>query len=117
MFGCTGDRDKLKRPIMGEIAAKLADHIYLTDDETYTEDGDQIRSEVMAGIAKAGGKSKTIEIADRYEATAAAFKSAKKGDMVLLAGIGHQNYREMAGQKIAWNEVSIVKEILSNLNY
>jgi UDP-N-acetylmuramoyl-L-alanyl-D-glutamate--2,6-diaminopimelate ligase len=117
VFGATGDRDKSKRPIMGEIAATLADHIYLTDDETYTENGDNIRAEVMAGIAKAGGKNKTTEIADHYEAIKAAITNSKKGDIVLVAGIGHQNYRTMAGKNIPWQEVEIVKEILSDLGY
>ncbi len=112
VFGATGDRDKIKRPMMGEVAAKNADRIFLTDDETYTEDPASIRQEIMAGIKKAKGQSKTVEIADRKEAIKAAFKEAKKGDVVLLAGIGHQNYRNMGDKKLPWDEHQIAQELL-----
>ncbi|MCA9347495.1 UDP-N-acetylmuramoyl-L-alanyl-D-glutamate--2,6-diaminopimelate ligase [Candidatus Saccharibacteria bacterium] len=112
IFGATGDRDKLKRPIMGEVAVQNADRIYLTDDETYTENGDQIRKEVMAGILKAGGENKTVEIADRYEAIKKAVQEAKNGDMILVAGLGHQDYRAMNEGHMPWQEVEVVKTIL-----
>jgi UDP-N-acetylmuramoyl-L-alanyl-D-glutamate--2,6-diaminopimelate ligase len=115
VFGATGDRDKSKRPIMGEIAAKLADMVYLTDDETYTEDGDAIRTAVREGIEKAGGKNKYVEIADRYEAIKAAFKAAKAGDVILLTGMGHQDYRNMGGKKIPWDERKVARELLKKL--
>jgi UDP-N-acetylmuramoyl-L-alanyl-D-glutamate--2,6-diaminopimelate ligase len=115
VFGATGDRDKSKRPIMGEIAAKLADKIYLTDDETYTENGDVIRAAVKAGINKAGGADKCVEIADRRQAILAAFKEAKTGDVVLLTGMGHQDYRNMGGQKMAWDEREVARELLKEL--
>jgi UDP-N-acetylmuramoyl-L-alanyl-D-glutamate--2,6-diaminopimelate ligase len=112
VFGATGNRDKLKRPIMGEIAAKYADKIFLTDDETYDEDGAKIRSEVMGGITKARGEAKTTEIGDRKEAIKTAFGEAKKGDAVLLAGIGHQDYRMMAGRKLPWDEREVAYKLL-----
>ena len=115
VFGATGDRDKSKRPIMGEIAAKLADMIYLTDDETYTEDSEDIRSAVREGIEKAGGKGKYVEIGDRYEAIKAAFKAAKAGDVILLTGIGHQDYRNMGGKKMPWDEREVARELLKKL--
>lgn len=115
VFGATGDRDKTKRPIMGQIAAKLADRVYLTDDETYTEDGDSIRKAVFDGIVEAKGRSKTIEIADRRQAISKALSEAGKGDMVLIAGLGHQNYRAMNEGNIAWQEVEVVKEVLREL--
>lgn len=114
VFGATGDRDKSKRPIMGEIAARLADKIYLTDDETYSEDGDQIRREVMLGIKKGKGGSKTTEIGDRYAAIVAAIGDATKGDTILLTGIGHQDYRQMGDNKLAWREADVVREILKS---
>jgi UDP-N-acetylmuramoyl-L-alanyl-D-glutamate--2,6-diaminopimelate ligase len=113
VFGATGDRDKLKRPIMGEIAAKNADVIYLTDDETYTEDPDAIRAAVMEGIKKGKGTAKTTEIGDRKEAIKAAFKEAKKGDVVLLAGLGHQDYRAMGGKKMPWDERQVARKLLN----
>ncbi|HUP26026.1 MAG TPA: UDP-N-acetylmuramoyl-L-alanyl-D-glutamate--2,6-diaminopimelate ligase, partial [Candidatus Limnocylindrales bacterium] len=102
VFGATGDRDKAKRPIMGQIAATYADRIYLTDDETYTEDPESIRQAVYEGIAQARGEAKTKVIADRYEAIKTAFKEAKKGDVVILAGMGHEDFRNMGGKPIPW---------------
>lgn len=115
VFGATGDRDKTKRSIMGEIAAKYADKIYLTDDETYTENRDDIRKAVFGGIVEAKGRSKTIEIADRRDAIKKALQEAQKGDMVLVAGLGHQNYRAMNEGHIPWQEVGVVREVLREL--
>lgn len=84
---------------MGQIASEYADYIYLTDDETYTEDANLIRNAVKEGIINAGGEPKLVEIADRREAIKKAFKDAKVGDVVILAGIGHQDYRAMGGKK------------------
>jgi UDP-N-acetylmuramoyl-L-alanyl-D-glutamate--2,6-diaminopimelate ligase len=113
VFGATGDRDKGKRPVMGEVVAGVADHIYLTDDETYSEDPDVIRDAVFVGIKKAGGEGKTTVITDRKEAIAEAFKNAKKGDTVLLAGIGHQDYRAMGGKNVPWDEREVARELLA----
>jgi UDP-N-acetylmuramoyl-L-alanyl-D-glutamate--2,6-diaminopimelate ligase len=113
VFGATGDRDRAKRPIMGEVAAKHADMIYLTDDETYSENGDDIRAAVRKGIEKGSGTFK--EIADREEAIGAAFKSAKPGDVVVLAGIGHQDTRTMGGKSIKWDEREVARTLLRSL--
>ena len=111
-LGATGDRDKGKRPVMGEIATKHADAIYLTDDETYTEDPDIIREAVYKGIVAAKGEAKTKIISDRLEAIKAAFTDAKKGDTVLLTGLGHEDTRNMGGQQIPWDEVGISIKLL-----
>lgn len=115
VFGATGDRDKSKRPIMGEVAVKNADKIYLTDDETYTENGDSIRKAVRQGIEAAGGSQKYIEIADRRTAIKQAFSDAKNGDAVLMAGIGHEDYRNMGGKKEPWDERVVAREILREI--
>lgn len=112
VFGATGDRDKTKRPVMGEVAAHNADRLYLTDDETYTEDPDAIRDAVYKGIVAAGGKAKTKVIADRREAIKAAFQAAKAGDAVLLTGIGHETVRNMGGKEIPWDERQVARELL-----
>lgn len=112
VFGATGDRDKLKRPVMGEVAAKNADLIFLTDDETYTEDPQAIIEAVHAGIEAAGGGPKTTVVPDRGEAIKAAVAAAKKGDTVLLTGMGHQTTRNMGGKEMPWNEIDIAKELL-----
>ncbi len=111
-FGATGDRDREKRPIMGEIAARLADRIILTDEESYNEDPDAIRAEVMQGIESAGGSAKTTEIADRKEAIKKALSVAKKGDTVLITGMGHEKFRIENGKKIPWNDADVVRELL-----
>lgn len=112
VFGATGDRDKTKRPIMGKIATELADRIIVTDEETYTEDPAAIRKMVMQGITEAGGEAKTEEIPDRRKAIEKALGLARRGDTVLLTGMGHEQYRVLDGKRIAWNEVAIVKELL-----
>jgi len=112
VFGATGDRDKTKRGPMGEVVARLADKIYLTDDETYTEDPDAIREAVLQGIVAANGKQKTSVIAERLEAIRAAFKDAKPGDTVLLAGIGHQDYRAMGSERQPWDEREVARKLL-----
>jgi UDP-N-acetylmuramoyl-L-alanyl-D-glutamate--2,6-diaminopimelate ligase len=115
VFGATGDRDKAKRPIMGEVAAKLADFIYLTDDETYTEDGDSIRAAVREGIINANGTEKFVEISDRLEAIKKAFTDAQPGDIVVLTGIGHENYRNQGGKKIPWDEREVARQVLQEI--
>jgi UDP-N-acetylmuramoyl-L-alanyl-D-glutamate--2,6-diaminopimelate ligase len=115
VFGATGDRDRGKRPLMGEIAARHADRIFVTDEETYTEDGATIRTAIIKGIKEAGGQSKTTEIADRRKAIAAAFKQAKKGDAVVITGLGHELTRNMGGKAIEWNDTEVAKELLGQL--
>jgi UDP-N-acetylmuramyl-tripeptide synthetase len=114
VFGATGDRDKAKRPVMGEVAAKNADLIFLTDDETYTEDPSAIIQAVHEGIEAAGGQAKTTIVEDRLGAIKAAFAAAKPGDTVLLAGIGHETTRNMGGKEEAWNEIEITKKLLKD---
>lgn len=113
VFGATGDRDKAKRPIMGEIATKLADRIILTDEESYNEDAKKIRDDVMRGIELAGGSGKTTEVADRKEAIKKALGIATKGDTVAITGMGHERFRIIAGKKIPWNDVEVVLELSS----
>ena len=114
VFGATGDRDKGKRPIMGEIAAKLADRIILTDEESYNENPDKIREQVMQGIEKVTkGSAKATEIADRREAIQKALSVAKKGDVVLITGMGHEQFRIVNGKRIPWNDAQVVTELLA----
>lgn len=113
VFGATGDRDKTKRPIMGEIAARLADRIILTDEESYNEDPQAIRDQVRGGIETAGGDGKMTEIADRRDAIAKALAVAKKGDTVLITGMGHEQYRIVNGERLPWNDGDVVREIVN----
>lgn len=112
VFGSCGDRDRTKRPIMGKIAAELADRIILTDEESYNEPAEQIRNEIMVGIEEhRGGATKTDEIADRRQAIEKAMSIAGKGDTVLITGLGHETFRIIDGAKIPWNDSEIVREI------
>lgn len=113
VFGACGDRDALKRPIMGKIAAKLADEIILTDEESYNENPDKIRRDIYAGIEESKATNKTTEIADRREAIRHALNIAKKDDIILITGMGHEQFRIINGEKLPWNDTNIVREIIS----
>ena len=113
VFGATGDRDKSKRPVMGQIAARLADRIFLTDEESYDEDPAIIRRMIYDGIEKQqGGAIKTTEIPERRDAIAKALQVATKDDTVLITGMGHEVYRIVKGERIPWNDGAVVKELL-----
>jgi UDP-N-acetylmuramoyl-L-alanyl-D-glutamate--2,6-diaminopimelate ligase len=112
VFGACGDRDKSKRPIMGEIAAKLADRIFVTDEESYNEEPNGIRKHILKGIKKGKGDGKTMEIADRREAIKKALSIAKKGDIILITGMGHEVFRIVEGKKIPWNDSEVVRELV-----
>lgn len=114
VFGSCGDRDKAKRPIMGEIAAKKADRIFLTDEESYNEDPKVIRDQVYEGIITGRGEAKTLEVPDRREAIKKALSVATKGDTVLITGMGHELYRIINGKRVPWNDAEAVREILSS---
>lgn len=113
VFGATGDRDKGKRPQMGEIAARLADRIFLTDDESYSEDPAAIRRMVMEGIVKAGGEVRAEEIADRAAAIAKALSVARKGDTVLVTGMGHEQFRIVNGERLPWNDADEIRKLIT----
>lgn len=110
LFGCGGDRDHAKRPIMGEIAGRLSDFLVVTSDNPRTEDPYEIIDAVMEGVMKSGCSYVVIE--DRYDAIKYALDHAKKDDIVLLAGKGHENYQEVGGGKRHFDEKEIVAELL-----
>jgi UDP-N-acetylmuramoyl-L-alanyl-D-glutamate--2,6-diaminopimelate ligase len=100
VFGCGGDRDRGKRPLMGAIASRHADRIIVTSDNPRGEDPNAIISEIVAGIPVA-----YEVIADRRAAIAAAVASARAGDVVLLAGKGHETYQEARGEKLLFSDL------------
>lgn len=114
VFGACGDRDQSKRPIMGEIAAKGADRIFLTDEESYNEDPEAIRRMIYEGIEKAAGGAKTTELPDRREAIQRGLAAAKKGDTVLITGMGHEQYRIIQGKRVPWNDTEVARELLGD---
>ena len=99
---------------MGRVASELTDVVFLTDDETYSEDSDKIIEEIYAGVPDKLRK-KVNMIPDRLEAIKTAIGEAGKGDTVVITGIGHQKSRNMGGKKIPWDERQIVKELIREL--
>ena len=110
VFGCGGDRDKGKRPMMGEIGGKLADYCILTSDNPRTENPLVILAAIEKGIKPTGGKYEVIE--NRREAIRRALEMGEDGDVIVLAGKGHETYQEIMGVKRPFDEKVIVSEIL-----
>ena len=104
VFGCGGDRDSLKRPLMGELAAKLADHVIVTDDNPRYEDPATIRKQILA---KCPGAS---DIPDRQAAIRTALASKSEDDVVLIAGKGHELYQLVEDQVLFFNDVEEVQK-------
>jgi UDP-N-acetylmuramoyl-L-alanyl-D-glutamate--2,6-diaminopimelate ligase len=109
VFGCGGDRDPGKRPIMGEAAARLADHVIVTSDNPRSESPQAIIEQVMAGILD--GEVEAVE--DRQVAIFSALHQAKAGDVVLIAGKGHETYQEIAGHRHPFSDREVAKAALA----
>ena len=110
-FGCGGNRDRGKRPIMGRIAAELADVCVVTSDNPRKEDPDAIIQEILAGIEKPFGERVIVE-PDRREAIRAALGSASDDDVVIIAGKGHEDYQIFADRTVHFDDREVVREIL-----
>ena len=110
VFGCGGDRDTSKRPIMGEISGKIADFTIITSDNPRTENPQSIVDEIEVGIKKTNGKY--VCIVDRIEAIKYAINMAGKKDIIVLAGKGHEPYQEINGVKHPFDERIIVNQII-----
>lgn len=106
VFGCGGDRDKAKRSIMGEIAARLADHVIVTDDNPRTEDPSAIRAEILRNCKGA------VEIGDRAQAIQKAIDALKAGDILLIAGKGHETGQIVGGTILPFDDAEIARRIL-----
>ena len=113
VFGCGGDRDTAKRPIMGEISGRIADFTIITSDNPRTEEPEKIVEQIEEGIKKTKGKYTVI--VDRIEAIKEAIKMADKKDIVVLAGKGHEPYQEINGVKYPFDERIIVNDIINKL--
>jgi UDP-N-acetylmuramyl-tripeptide synthetase len=108
VFGCGGDRDRLKRPEMGRIAAELADRVILTSDNPRDEDPEAILDEIEAGMA---GRAH-LRVSDRAEAIRRAVEGLGDGDILLVAGKGHEKYQEVAGKKHYFSDQDILAACL-----
>jgi UDP-N-acetylmuramoyl-L-alanyl-D-glutamate--2,6-diaminopimelate ligase len=111
LFGCGGDRDCTKRPRMARAVAKWADRILLTSDNPRSEDPQRIIDDAMAGFAPADLPRVQVE-PDRRKAIAAAIAMAGPGDIVLLAGKGHETYQQIKQEKLPFDDVAIAAEYL-----
>ena len=113
LFGCGGGRDKEKRPIMGEISGRLADFSILTSDNPRLEQPMDILSAIEAGIKPTGAPYVVIE--NRREAIRYAMQMGQPGDVIVLAGKGHETYQDIGGQKLPFDEKVVVRELLREM--
>ncbi|MEO5618645.1 MAG: cyanophycin synthetase, partial [Candidatus Eisenbacteria bacterium] len=111
VFGCGGDRDRGKRPVMGATAARGAAAIWVTNDNPRSEDPRTIAGEIMAGAATAGGSVPIVEL-DRRAAIAAAIAAARPGDVVLIAGKGHETTQTIGDRVEPFDDRQVARELL-----
>ncbi|WP_116709101.1 UDP-N-acetylmuramoyl-L-alanyl-D-glutamate--2,6-diaminopimelate ligase [Actinomycetospora cinnamomea] len=103
VLGCGGDRDRAKRPVMGRLAAQLSDHLWVTDDNPRSEDPAAIRAEVLEGAREVSG-AVVDEIGDRRAAIGAAVAEARPGDVVVVAGKGHETGQQVGDEKLPFSD-------------
>lgn len=113
VFGCGGDRDKNKRPMMGEASGRVADYTIITSDNPRTEEPEQIVKEIEKGIQKTKGKYECI--VNRVDAIRRAIQMANTKDIIVLAGKGHEQYQEINGKRYPFDEAQIVNDIIEEM--
>ncbi|OGC94880.1 MAG: UDP-N-acetylmuramoyl-L-alanyl-D-glutamate--2,6-diaminopimelate ligase [candidate division Zixibacteria bacterium RBG_16_53_22] len=114
VFGCGGDRDKSKRPIMGSVAAELADIVYVTSDNPRTEQPAAIIKDIVKGISD---KKRLQVIEDRAQAIKAVLSQAMDGDIVVIAGKGHEDYQIVGTVRKFFSDIEVAKAILNKMSY
>ncbi len=114
VVGCGGDRDKTKRPIMGQVACEFSDKAIFTSDNPRSEDPEAILRDMEADLNTAA-RRKFISIADRRQAIKTAFSLAGPGDIILVAGKGHEHYQEIKGVKHHFNDKEEMERVISEL--
>jgi len=114
VVGCGGDRDKTKRPIMAQVACDLSTKVFLTSDNPRSEDPNDIIKDMEQGLSSSA-KRKYINIVDRKEAIKAAVSFAQPGDIILVAGKGHEKYQEIKGIKHDFDDKKILQELFNDL--
>ncbi len=115
VVGCGGNRDKSKRPLMGDIASNLSSKVIFTSDNPRFEDPEIIIEEMISGV-RSTNSNKTISISNRKEAIRAACQFARTNDIILVAGKGHESYQEVKGVRSDFDDFEIVKELLNQKN-
>ena len=113
LFGCGGNRSKMRRYEMGEISGRLADLTIITSDNPRFEEPQAIIEDIKTGIQRTEGKF--VEICDRKEAIAYAIENGEEGDIIVLAGKGHEDYQEIKGEKYPMDERLLIREILAGI--
>tara|TARA_A100000164_G_scaffold136266_1_gene120981 strand:- start:129 stop:1589 length:1461 start_codon:yes stop_codon:yes gene_type:complete len=114
IIGCGGNRDQEKRPLMGKTAASLSSKVIFTSDNPRDEDPEQIIEQINAGVKPIDFK-KTMSVTQRREAIKVACQMSKPGDIILIAGKGHENYQEIRGERKPFDDYKIAKEMLSKI--
>jgi UDP-N-acetylmuramoyl-L-alanyl-D-glutamate--2,6-diaminopimelate ligase len=118
VFGCGGDRDKGKRPLMAQMAAKYSDEVVITSDNPRTEEPELIIKDILAGVTDAKGQNidgaKIHVVIDRREAIFETIKKAQSGDVILIAGKGHEDYQIIGTEKLPFSDITVAKEALEN---
>jgi UDP-N-acetylmuramoyl-L-alanyl-D-glutamate--2,6-diaminopimelate ligase len=109
VFGCGGERDAGKRPQMGAVAGRLADRVYVTSDNPRGESPDAIANAIVSGI---GAREHVVEL-DRRRAIERAIREARDGDVVLVAGKGHEGYQVVAGRVVPFDDAAVARAALS----
>ena len=115
LFGCGGDRDRSKRPLMGQAAAEASDFVVLTSDNPRSEDPLAIMNDALVGIRRFD-VSHVVE-PDRQAAIRAALKEAREGDIVILAGKGHETYQVLKDKTIEFDDRAVAREVLKGYGY
>jgi UDP-N-acetylmuramoyl-L-alanyl-D-glutamate--2,6-diaminopimelate ligase len=113
VFGCGGNRDRAKRPVMGGVAVRGSDVAFLTSDNPRDEDPDAIIDEVLAGVPEARQNPRLVVEADRHSAIRRALDAAVPGDIVVIAGKGHETYQEVAGNRLPFDDAAEARTALS----
>ena len=113
VFGCGGNRSKTRRYEMGEVSGKLSDFTIITSDNPRFEEPQEIIEDIITGIKKTDGKY--IDICDRKEAIRYAIEHGQKGDVIVLAGKGHETYQEIKGVKYDMDDRVLIQEVLDEL--
>ncbi len=113
VFGCGGNRDRAKRPVMGGVAERLSDLTFVTSDNPRDEDPLEIIDQVLGGIARGRANPRVVVEPDRRVAIRRALDEAGPGDVVVIAGKGHETYQEIAGQRLPFDDAVEARDALA----
>jgi UDP-N-acetylmuramoyl-L-alanyl-D-glutamate--2,6-diaminopimelate ligase len=121
VFGCGGDRDRTKRPLMGAVAARLSDLVIVTSDNPRSEDPERIIEEIRRGIVMPADRTPprgatgtpSLAIVDRKAAIERAIRDARPGDLVLIAGKGHEKYQQIGDRTLPFDDVEVARAALA----